>query len=62
MTATLVLDQFRRRAMISLSLPVLVLAYLAYAAMAFDVAGAFSRMRYDNAQILMSGAQRTRGV
>ena len=54
LNATPVLDHFRRRAMISLALPVLVLAYLFYAALAFDVAGAFSRMRWDNAQILMS--------
>jgi phosphonate transport system permease protein len=48
------ITQIRRRAMLAIGLPILVLAYLAYAAIALDVAGVAQRMRWDNAQILLS--------
>lgn len=53
-TARPVLLQFRRRALLSVGLPIVTLAYLVYAAIAFDVAGVAQRMRWDNAQILLS--------
>lgn len=46
--------QFRRRALLAVGLPIITLAYLVYAAIAFDVAGVAQRMRWDNAQILLS--------
>ena len=49
-----VIGQFRRRAALSLALPVLIIVYLVYAALSFDLAGTLSRMRWDNAQILLS--------
>jgi phosphonate transport system permease protein len=45
---------FQRRRWFAMAVPVLILAYLAYAAIAFDVAGVASRARMDNAQILLS--------
>lgn len=47
------LTQFRRRAYVSLALPALVVVYLIYAAVAFDVAGLGAKMRWDNAQVLL---------
>ena len=47
------LSRFRTRARISLALPALVLIYLFYAALAFDVAGLPGKMRWDNAQVLL---------
>nr|MBP6736708.1 phosphonate ABC transporter, permease protein PhnE [Paracoccaceae bacterium] len=61
MTATLmaptlaetVTRRFQKRRLWSLLIPLGVLAYLAYAALAFDVAGLASRARMDNAAILL---------
>ncbi|TNC71363.1 phosphonate ABC transporter, permease protein PhnE [Rubellimicrobium roseum] len=44
----------RRRRLVALSLPVLLLAYLAYVVVAFDVAGLAQRARLDNAAILLA--------
>ncbi|MDQ2067775.1 phosphonate ABC transporter, permease protein PhnE [Xinfangfangia sp. CPCC 101601] len=46
--------QFARRKMKAMLLPLIVLAYLIYSAMAFDLPGLASRARMDNAAILMS--------
>lgn len=45
---------FRRRSLTALAVPLLVLAYLAYAALAFDLPGVAARARLDNARILLS--------
>lgn len=45
---------FARRRFFSFALPGAVLAYLVYAAVAFDVAGLAGRARWDNAAILLS--------
>ena len=45
---------FARRRFFSFALPGTVLAYLVYAAVAFDVAGLAGRARWDNAAILLS--------
>lgn len=44
---------FRRRRFRSVAVPALLLAYLAYVAMAFDLAGLASRARWDNGAILL---------
>lgn len=48
------LDRFRRRRLVALAIPAAILAYLAYAFVAFDVAGLAGRARLDNAAILLS--------
>lgn len=48
------LDRFRRRRLVALAVPAAILAYLAYAFVAFDVAGLAGRARLDNAAILLS--------
>ncbi len=53
-TAEPLLHQFRLRARWSLAIPALILAYLLYAALAFDLPGLASRLRWDNAQTLLS--------
>jgi len=45
--------RFRKRRIWSMAIPLGVLAYLAYAAVAFDLAGLASRARLDNAAILL---------
>lgn len=45
---------FARRRLFALAVPVAILAYLAYAFVAFDVAGLAQRARWDNAQVLLS--------
>ena len=45
---------FARRRLFALSIPVVILAYLVYTAIAFDVAGVLARARMDNAGILLS--------
>ena len=45
-TASPVLLHFRRRAVLSLALPALALAYLFYAALAFDLPGVTQRLRW----------------
>jgi phosphonate transport system permease protein len=63
MTATLatpalpghaVLHRLRRRRLAALSVPAVILAYLVYVAIAFDLAGLAQRARMDNAAILLS--------
>jgi phosphonate transport system permease protein len=49
-----VLGKFSRKRMLSFTVPALVLAYFAYTAVAFDVAGLFQRARLENAGILLS--------
>ncbi|WP_199257718.1 phosphonate ABC transporter, permease protein PhnE [Paracoccus binzhouensis] len=49
-----ILAGFARRRMISFAVPLAILAYLAYAAVAFDLAGLASRARMDNAAVLLS--------
>lgn len=46
--------QFRRRRLTALAVPALILCYLAYAFVAFDVASLAGRARLDNAAILLS--------
>lgn len=48
-----ILSGFRRKSRISLAIPVLVLAYLTYAAISFDVLGLAGRLRPDNATALL---------
>ncbi|MBD3786082.1 MAG: phosphonate ABC transporter, permease protein PhnE [Sphingomonadales bacterium] len=45
---------FARRKAMALAVPVAILAYLAYVFVAFDIAGIASRMRPDNAAVLLS--------
>lgn len=49
-----ILRRFARRRLTALAVPAAILAYLAYAAIAFDVAGLAQRARWDNAAILLS--------
>ncbi|MEZ5798765.1 MAG: phosphonate ABC transporter, permease protein PhnE [Paracoccaceae bacterium] len=49
-----VLRGFARRRMLSFAIPGLILAYLIYAALAFDLPGLAARARLDNAAILLS--------
>ena len=49
-----VLRGFARKRLVAFALPGLVLAYLVYTAIAFDLAGLAQRARMDNAAILMS--------
>ncbi len=46
--------RFSRRRLISFAVPLAILTYLIYTAIAFDVAGLASRARMDNARILMA--------
>jgi phosphonate transport system permease protein len=50
----MVTRSFLRRRLIAFAVPLAVLAYLVYTAVAFDLAGLASRARMDNAAILMS--------
>lgn len=49
-----ILRRFARRRLAALAVPVAILMYLAYTAVAFDVAGLAQRARWDNAAILLS--------
>ena len=49
-----VLTSHSRRRLMSFAVPLAILAYLAYAAISFDVAGLASRAKMDNARILLS--------
>ena len=51
---TPVLGRMQRRRWMALSVPVILLAYLAYVALAFDVPGLVQKARMDNAAILVS--------
>lgn len=46
--------RFTRRRLTAFAIPALILAYLAYVALAFDIAGLAGRARLDNAAILLS--------
>lgn len=46
--------RFRQRRRVALALPLLLLAYLAYVALAFDLPGLVQKARIDNALILLS--------
>ncbi|MDR5654081.1 phosphonate ABC transporter, permease protein PhnE [Ruixingdingia sedimenti] len=52
--APAVIRRFARLRRLSFGLPALVLAYLVYAAISFDVAGLAARARWDNAAILLN--------
>ena len=52
--AAAVFDGFRRKRLLAFATPALALLYLAYTAVAFDVAGLVERARADNAAILLS--------
>jgi phosphonate transport system permease protein len=45
---------FARKRRIALAVPAIILAYLIYAAVSFDIAGLMQRARFDNAAILLS--------
>ncbi|QEU06843.1 phosphonate ABC transporter, permease protein PhnE [Paracoccus yeei] len=49
-----ILAAFARRRLIAFAVPVAILAYLIYAAIAFDLAGLAQRARMDNAAVLFS--------
>jgi phosphonate transport system permease protein len=49
-----ILQGFRRKSRFALAIPALILAYLIYAAISFDVMGLAARLRPDNAVALMS--------
>ncbi len=49
-----VLARFSRRRLFSFAVPAAILAYLLYAAVAFDLAGLAERARMDNARILLA--------
>jgi phosphonate transport system permease protein len=52
--AATVLRAMRRRRLLSFAVPAGIVAYLAYAAVAFDLAGLAQRARWDNAAVLLS--------
>lgn len=52
--AETVTARFARRRMLSFAVPAAILAYLLYAAVAFDLAGLAARARMDNAAILLA--------
>jgi len=52
--ADTVTRSFDRKRRIAFAIPALILAYLAYAAISFDLAGLVQRARFDNAAILLS--------
>ncbi len=45
---------FQRRRLMALAIPAVILVYLIYAAISFDILGVVSRARMDNAQTLLS--------
>lgn len=49
-----IIRRFARRRLAALAVPAAILVYLAYTAVAFDVAGLAQRARWDNAAILLS--------
>ena len=49
-----VLRDMRRRKIVALSVPLMLVAYLAYVVVAFDVMGLAERARLDNAAILVA--------
>ncbi len=49
-----VLQSFSRKRRLAIAVPLLILTYLTYAAISFDVAGLASRARMENAAILLS--------
>lgn len=49
-----IIRRFARRRLAALAVPAAILVYLAYTAIAFDVAGLAQRARWDNAAILLS--------
>ncbi len=49
-----VMARFRTTRLLALAVPAVILAYLVYAFIAFDVASLAARARWDNAQILLS--------
>jgi len=51
---TAVLSRFNRRKLVALAVPLAIMTYLAYAAIAFDIAGLAGRARMDNAAVLLS--------
>ena len=51
---TSILTSFQRRKWFAIAIPVIILAYLFYAAASFDVLGVAARARMDNAQNLLS--------
>lgn len=51
---SLVFARFRRAKLIAFAVPVLVLAYLTYAAIAFDLPSLAERARMDNARVLLA--------
>lgn len=53
-SAARVLRSFDRRRRRAFAVPALILAYLVYAAVSFDIAGLLQRARFDNAAILLS--------
>ncbi|MCA2011382.1 phosphonate ABC transporter, permease protein PhnE [Cereibacter sphaeroides] len=53
---TAMLDRFRWKRLRALGLPLLVLGYLAYITVAFDIAGLAQRARIENAAILLGDA------
>lgn len=52
--AETVIASFTRKRRIAFAVPALIIAYLIYAAISFDIAGLASRARLDNAAILLS--------
>lgn len=53
-TAAPLLARFRRRSRLALAVPALVLVYLVYAAVSFDLMGLGARLRWDNARVLVA--------
>jgi phosphonate transport system permease protein len=51
---TSVLQKMRRKRRIALAVPAVIIAYLVYAAISFDIGGLVQRARFDNAAILLS--------
>jgi phosphonate transport system permease protein len=49
-----VTGSFARKRRIAMAVPAIILAYLIYAAVSFDIAGLMQRARFDNAAILLS--------
>ncbi|PLL11989.1 phosphonate ABC transporter, permease protein PhnE [Tabrizicola sp. TH137] len=52
--AETILQKLRRKRRIALAVPAVILAYLIYAAISFDIANLVQRARFDNAAILLS--------
>ncbi|PZO66834.1 MAG: phosphonate ABC transporter, permease protein PhnE, partial [Paracoccus denitrificans] len=52
--ASAAVARFNRRKLISFSVPLVILAYLLYAAISFDLTGLASRARMDNAAVLLA--------